>query len=205
MTVVDDDTANYDKSVLINQLKRNKIPFINAAEHKDVYPWVNNKKISLIVDALSKVETEYCLILDGIDVAINSDLKDIINILKTYNKDIIFNATAWAHPSMEIDVIEDRKEKYGTYCYLNAGCCIGKTEALKTFYAEVLELFNNCPKDDPNYTSEQYFVRQAFKNHMDTIFFDHECKLFQVWHKAKLGVYNINIPSNTIYYKIKQE
>lgn len=204
ITVVDDDTENYDKSPLIRQLNKNNIPFINAARHKDVYPWVNNKKIKLINDALQNITTDYCLILDGIDVTINDDLSDIIDIFKTYNKDIIFNATAWPHPSVEIDVIENRKELYGTYCYLNAGCCIGKTEALKLFYTEALDIFNATSPEDKFYSSEQYFIRKTFANHMDTVFFDYECKLFQVWHKAKLSSPKVDLKTHNIIYTIKQ-
>lgn len=203
ITCVDDDSANYDKSPLIRQLKLNNIPFINAAEHKDVYPWVNNKKIQLICDALNKVNTKYCLILDGLDVVINEDLKDIVKIFKSFKKDIIFNATAWAHPSIEIDVIEDRYLLYGTFCYLNAGCCIGKTEALKSFYNEVLEEFKQCDPKDEYYNSEQYHVRKVFAKHMDTVFFDYKCKIFKVWHKSKVSIPLIDNDTHNIIYKIK--
>lgn len=203
ITCVDDDSVSHDKSPLIKQLIANNIPFINAAEHKDVYPWVNNKKIQLIYDALQKVKSKYCLILDGIDVAINSDLSDIIDIYKTYGKKIVYNATPWAHPHVDIDIIPDRKELYGKYCFLNAGCCIGETKALKAFYKEVLDIFNETPTDDEFWSSEQYFVRKAFANHMDTVFFDYDCKLFQVWHKTELSLPEINKQTGDIVYYIK--
>ena len=202
ITCVDDDTVNYDKSPLINQLKRSNIPFINAAEHKDVFPWVNNKKIKLLYDTLQNVTTEYCLILDGIDVTINTDLDDIIDIYKTYEKDIIFNATPWAHPRVIVDMVPNRKVNYGKYCFLNAGCCIGKTEALKEFYKEVLDIFNETPKNDKYWKSEQYFVRKAFANHMDTVFFDYDCKIFQVWHKTEVGPAEIDDKTGDITYRI---
>ena len=202
ITCVDDDSVAYGKSPLINQLKKNDIPFINAAEHKDVYPWINNKKIKLLYDALQKVTTEYCLILDGIDVAINVNLDNLIDTYKTYDKDIIFNATPWAHPKVIVDMVANRKEKYGKYCFLNAGCCIGKTEALKKFYEEVLEIFSNTPQDNEYWTSEQYFVRKAFSNHMDTVFFDYDCKIFQVWHKTEVGLPKMDEVNHQIIYKI---
>ena len=199
ITVVDDDSVAYDKSPLIKQLNMNGIPFINAAEHKDVYPWVNNKKLELINDALKKVNTTYCLILDGIDVVIIDDLKDIIDIYSTYGKDIIYNASPWAHPKLDIEGIENRKELYGEYCYLNAGCCIGKTTALKKFYKECVETFNAADTNDENWESEQYFVRQVFAKHTDKIFFDYECKIFQVWHKTELKLPYINENRDIIY------
>ena len=202
ITCVDDDSASHGKSPLINQLDRCGIPYINAAEHKDVYPWVNNKKIHLLYDTLKNVKSKYCLILDGIDVTINENLDDIIDIFNTYKKDIVFNATPWAHPHAEIDIIENRKELYGKYCYLNAGCCIGKTKALVKFYKEVAEIFDNTPETDENWESEQYFVRKAFANHMDKVWFDNECKLFQVWHKTKLSLPHIDRITGDITYTI---
>jgi len=202
ITCMDDDSVSYNKSPLINQLNSNGIPFINAAEHKDVYPWVNNKKIKLIYDALQNVTSEYCLILDGIDVTINQDLDDIIDIYKTYDKKIVFNATPWAHPKVIIDMVEDRKIRYGKYCFLNAGCCIGETESLRSFYKEALDIFNETPQDNPYWSSEQYFIRKVFANHMDTVFFDYDCKIFQIWHKTKVGLPQINRKNGHITYQI---
>lgn len=202
ITCVDDDSVNYSRSPLIKQLEKNNIPFINAAEHKDVYPWVNNKKIKLIHEALQNVTSEYCLILDGIDVAINDSLSDIIDIYKTYGKKIIFNATPWAHPKVEIDIIDNREDLYGKYCFLNAGCCIGETKALQEFYADALKIFNETPETDEYWESEQYFVRKAFAEHMDTVWFDYECKLFQVWHKTEVELPVIDNETGNIVYKI---
>lgn len=202
ITCVDDDSVSNDKSPLIRQLKNNNIPFINAAEHKDVYPWVNNKKIKLLHDALENVTTKYCLILDGIDVTINDDLSDIIDIYKTYGKKIVFNATPWAHPKAIIDMIPNRKETYGKYCFLNAGCCIGETEELKKLYTEALELLNNESTETPHWASEQFYIRRVFANHMDTIFFDYDCKMFQVWHKTEVGLPKMDSKNLQIVYQI---
>ena len=203
ITCVDDDSVAYDKSPLIRQLNKYNIPFINAAEHKDVYPWINNKKIQLLYDALQNVKTKYCLILDGIDVTINDDLSDIVDIYKTYGKKIIYNATPWAHPQVLIDLIPNRKETYGKYCFLNAGCCIGETKALNDFYKEVLDIFKNTNKDEDQYwESEQYFVRKAFANNMDKVWFDYDCKIFQVWHKTELSLPKIDKNTGHITYQI---
>lgn len=202
ITCVDDDSVSHNKSPLIRQLVNNNISFINAAEHKDVYPWVNNKKIKLIYDALQNVTSEYCLILDGIDVAINTNLDDIVDIYKTYGKKILFNATPWAHPKVILDMIPNRKGNYGKYCFLNAGCCIGETKELKNFYKEVLKEFNNTPEDNQYWQSEQYFVRKVFANHMDTVFFDYDCKIFQVWHKTEVGLPEIDKNTKNVIYRI---
>ena len=203
ITCVDDNNVANDKSPLIRQFNKNNIPFINAASGKDVYPWVHNKKIQLIYDTLQNVTSKYCLILDGIDVTFNSDLTSIIEDFKAYNKKIIFNGTSLLHPRVIIDVIPNRVEKYGKNSFLNAGCCIGETEALKSFYKEVLDLFNTTDKATNKYwKSEQYFVRSVFANHMDTVWFDYESKIFQVWHGIKLGLPEINKKTGEIEYRI---
>lgn len=126
-------------------------------------------------------KTEYALILDGADVCIMSDLSDIVERFKTYDKDIIFNATIRRFPQVEIDYIENR-ELLGKYCYFNAGCCIGKTKALLEFYQECQKVIRTDRHKNP---SEQYYVRQVFNKHQDKVFIDYDCKIFQVWHNPE--------------------
>lgn len=204
ITCVDDRSVEKDKSPLIRQLTNSNIPFVNAAAGKDIYPWVHNKKIQMICDALDNTTAKYCLILDGIDVAVNdSDLSDIVTLFKTYNKKVIFNGTSLLHPRVMIDIVPNRVEKYGRNSFLNAGCCIGETEYLKTFYREVLELFNNTDKSSCKYwKSEQYFVRSVFAKHMDDVWFDYDSKIFQVWHCIKLSLPEINEETGEIVYKM---
>ena len=203
ITVADDDTVAYDRAMLIRQLNKSKINFVNPAKHVDVYPWVNNRKIELIINALKRITTEYCLILDSLDVTINSDLSNIIELFQTYNKEILFNATNFKYPNVDVDIIENREELYGRYCYLNAGCCIGLTSSLLKFYEDTLENLNNCSKDDPYWESEQYHIRKTFSQNMETVGIDYECKIFQVWHKLKLENPKVDIFKKTITYKIK--
>ena len=77
---------------------------------------------------------------------------------------------------------EDRY-KYGIYNYLNAGICIGKTDALIEFYQECWDIAKYDSKN-PYHSSEQYYVRKVFDTHQDTVFFDWDCRFFQIWHKA---------------------
>ncbi|MBQ0112301.1 MAG: hypothetical protein KBT03_04140 [Bacteroidales bacterium] len=162
------------------QLKRNGIEYLNPAKYDYFGKWSMPKKIKYIIKALKQTKEPYALILDGADVCImNEDLTSMIEKFKSYNKKIIFNATIWAYPKTNIDIIENR-EQYGRFCHLNAGCCIGETKALLEFYEECQQLVNN---DKIGSNSEQYYIRQVFNNHQDTVFFDYDCKIFQIWHK----------------------
>lgn len=172
-----------DDTTLDYQLKLNGIDYINPAKNY-IWKWTNAKKVGFIIKALKKVKTDYALILDGADVCIMSDMTDLIDRFNTYKKDIIFNATIWPFPKVEIDNV-DYREQYGRFCHLNAGCCIGKTSALLKFYKEVQTLIKADKTGNP---SEQYYVRQAFSKHQDTVFFDYDCRIFQIWHKPNYEI-----------------
>lgn len=180
ISIITPSYLNNDNTALDYQLKLNNIEYINPAK-RYIGKWSNSKKVGFIIKALKQVKQEYVLIMDGSDVCVMSDLSDIIERFKTYKKDIIFNATVWHYPKLEIDNVEDRKQ-YGKYCYLNAGCCIGRKDALIKFYQECQRLIKKDKRKNP---SEQFYVRQVFDKHQDTVFFDYECKIFQIWHKPE--------------------
>jgi hypothetical protein len=58
--------------MLIAQLEKNGIPFINKAQIGG--GWSNLKKIGYIKKALKEVETEHVLILDAADVLLTKPL-----------------------------------------------------------------------------------------------------------------------------------
>lgn len=180
VSVITPSYLNDDNTALDYQLRLNEISYINPAK-KHIGKWTNSKKVAYIIKGLKQCKQEYVLVLDGADVCVMSDLTDIVERFKTYKKDIIFNATVWHYPKVEIDNVEDRKQ-YGKYCYLNAGCCIGKKEALIKFYEECYRLIRQERRKNP---SEQFYVRQVFDKHKDKVFFDYECKIFQIWHKPE--------------------
>ena len=171
-----------NNSPLINQLKRNDIDYINAADTDS--DWVNTKKIGYLLNALDKVKTEYVLILDGYDVVIQS-LDGILEKFKSLNYRIIFNATHNNYPDIEVDKIVNR-EKLGDFCYLNAGGCIGYKDDIRNFYEEVKEIQSKV--DNPN-NSEQLLVRTVFakysgKQDNNFVFIDYNCMIFQVWNSC---------------------
>lgn len=120
--------------------------------------------------------------MDGNDAVIMDDLDTLIDKYKTYSKDIIYNATCWRFPQIIVDYVADRY-KYGIYNCLNAGICIGKTESLIPFYQEALDIAKYDGKN-PYHSSEQYYIRKVFDKYQDTVFFDYDCRFFQIWHKV---------------------
>lgn len=170
-----------ESSPLHYQLTKNNVSYINTvpADHK---MWINRHKPRYVKKALELVRTNYCLILDGNDVVIVDNLDDIIEKFNCYERDIIYNATSNRFPNLEVDKIPGIKDDqrimmFGPFCFLNAGVCIGKTEALRWFYDEVIEAV-----EKENIPSEQYFVRKVMNNHQDKVFFDYDCRLFQAFN-----------------------
>ena len=182
VSIMTDDIIN--ESPLHVQLTRSNIPYFNsplANEGK----WENKYKARCIVEALSRVSTEYSIILDGKDVVFCDDATNIIEDYKQYGYDIIYNSSRVRFPGQKIETIggikkdKERKLVYGNSCFLNGGICIGPTAPLKDFYQEVQDISetptSNCPY-------EQYYIRQLWDKYQDTkVSLDYDCKLFQVF------------------------
>ena len=186
--------ANYDKSklaiistwtsdedcCLYQQCKKHNIPLINCVpdNYDTAQPWYMPNKIKFFLDILEKIDQEYVLFLDGYDVLL-THLDDILDKYLRIGYDIIFNPSCNNYPDIFIDCIPNRIH-LGIYRYFNAGCCIGKKEALKKFYKESLEFLNiENPKN-----SEQFIMRHAFKKYSSDpnqkfITIDNKCEIFQ--------------------------
>lgn len=183
VTILSPITADKIPSSPIHyQIALNGYKYINPVADR-LMLWNRANKANIIYQGLQYCPTEYCLIVDGNDVVIMNDLTDIINKFNVYNKDILYNPTCYMYPHIVVDSVENRDE-LGKYNYLNAGCCIGKTQSLLKFYKEVKNEVNNTyhPID-----SEQYYIRKIFDKHQDTVFFDYKSLIFQCWHKVKIN------------------
>lgn len=184
LTIISVITPDYiSTSPLHYQLSKSNIKYINPVP-ENFKMWINKDKPNYVCQALKKVKTEYCLVLDGNDVVIVDQLDDIIRKFEGYGKDIIFNATSNRFPDLPVDSIDglndiERPKLFGPFCYLNAGCCIGRTKALKKFYKEVAIDCNIS-----SVPSEQYHIRKVMNKHQNKVFFDYDCRIFQVFNKG---------------------
>jgi hypothetical protein len=169
--------CNSEKAMLIEQLKGNGIPFLNAA--KKGGSWNNLKKIGYINTSLKEVETEYVLILDAADVLLTGSLEGIIERFNECGKKLLFNATKSNYPNLLIDRIADRDFR-GEFRFLNAGCCFGETQYAKEFYAKAKALLEDETIENPK-KSEQLIIRHVFKEVTDEVDFDYKCSVFQTF------------------------
>ncbi len=169
--------ACYETSMLREQCDNNRVPIINTAY--DVEEWTNTVKIPKILEALKQVSTQYCLILDGRDVLVSNDLEnEFIDKYKSFNTPIIYNATYVRHPKTCVETLQDIIHIQSKHKYLNAGVCMGETEALRNFYTKVLEISKQYPDND----SEQLIVRIARKKYPELAGYDYNNRLFAAVH-----------------------
>jgi hypothetical protein len=174
---------NPGTSMLIAQLEKNGIAFINEA--KKGGSWNNLKKPGYINKALSKVTTEYVLILDAADVLFTGvGLDKLFEHFEEYGKSLIFNATKSNYPNELIDKIPDRDFR-GDFRYLNAGCCFGRTEKAIEFYKAAQDLIEAGTVYNPK-KSEQLIIRHIFKDRTEDIDFDWKCNIFQTFGQTEL-------------------
>ena len=66
-------------SPIIYQLNKNKTSYINMADRTE---WSDLKKLEYIIQGLQDASTEYCLIVDGLDVVITGDMDEALGIFK---------------------------------------------------------------------------------------------------------------------------
>ena len=160
-----------DSSILIDQLKLNKISYINKVSQG--VEWDNRDKIKYILEALHEVTSKYVLILDANDVLIEN-VRNLITDFQSMGCKLLYNATCNNYPKVDIDEVLGR-ENMGKFRYLNAGCCIGETKYTEYFYKKALEYIDI---ENP-WRSEQYIIRHAFRECMNDVKFDYECRIFQ--------------------------
>lgn len=172
ITIITCSNREDNIGLLISQLKRSGVPYINLVPRN--ISWDNRLKLYYILESLKQVTTKYVLILDAFDVVCSEDNTSIIDIFKTFNKKLVFNASKNNYPKVTIDIIPNR-DALGPFKYLNAGCCIGETEYAKSFYSKCYEIKDI---DNPD-KSEQLIVRHVFADNQEDVGIDSECKLFQ--------------------------
>ena len=171
------------KSMLIKQLDRNGIAYLNDADTDDEW-WSNTDKIKYITSALPKVKTEFVLVLDASDVLFANSPGHIFDLFCVYDKKLVFGATKVNHPKQNIDRIRDRDWR-GDFRYFNAGTAFGYTADARRFYGLVRDIHESGRIRNPD-ESEQLIVRHAFAECTDWVDFDWKCSMFQTFGNTDL-------------------
>ncbi len=170
-------TNQTQTSVLVKQLNKNNIDFINKVP-QNCY-WTNPKKIGYIIEGLQKVKSKYALILDASDVLLTNDIINIVDKFILFDKKIIFGATKSNYPDVLIDKISNRDFR-GDFRYINAGTCIGTVKDCLSFYLRAKDILQGDFIYNPT-RSEQLIIRETFKDATEYVDFDYQCTLFQTF------------------------
>ena len=153
ITAVTDNVKS--DSPIIYQLNKNKTSYINMVDRTE---WSDIKKLEYIIQGLQNTSTDYCLIVDGLDVVITGDMDEALGIFKNMDYDVLFNASMYNTPKEDIEDIGDR-EQYGKFRYFNDGCCIGKTASLLKVYQDAYQYYKS---GEFNSDMAQYYLRKSF-------------------------------------------
>lgn len=201
--------TNDNECCLLQQCKKFNIPLYNCVpeDYDKTQQWYMPNKIKFFLDILEKIDQEYIMFLDGYDVLL-THLDDILDKFNRFHYDIVYGPSCNNYPNVFIDCISNRIN-LGVYRYFNAGCCIGKKEALKKFYTESLEFINI----ENQFNSEQFIMRHAFKKYSNDlnqrfVTIDSNCEIFQSMgvldctfddsHQTLLMMPNKNVKQNIV-------
>lgn len=170
---------------LIKQLDASGVDFVNAV-YINTENWKNTDKIINILKAIENIETPYILCLDAIDVLCSDDLSDLLSRFKSFDCDILYNASIINYPN----ICKDFEDTETNFKFLNAGAFIGNVEAIKNFYQYIIET-----SLEVNFSgfknSEQIRVRSARESYSkNTIKVDTDCIIFQTLNGAKFILLN---------------
>lgn len=199
-----------DNSILMRQLKKSGIPYINCTEDF-VGDWENKFKIEYFYKKLHGIETKYTLALDGDDVLLGEDLTEIIKRFKQYNCCILYGASKSMYPPFDVD--RQDRSTMGEWQHLNAGTMFGETESVRDFYKVLNEEVGKRylipvkfrpfkDKQGIEYAldhfdkSEQFRVKSCYqkynkkhrpknKNDKIKVAFDYKCRIFQTLSKTE--------------------
>lgn len=186
-----------EKCPLIQQLNKSNIKYINPVANFHG-TWNMTEKLHSIANALQKVDTKYCLILDASDVAILRDINDVfIMKFETFGCKALYNGTTNRHPREKIE--RKSLNKGLVYKYLNAGVCFGETDFLKMIYADASVLV----KYDTT-RSEQYYIRKLWDYHFPNIKVDSDMDLFTCMHYDDTRIKNnvVEMGKNILKFRI---
>jgi len=147
---------------------------------KEVEKWTNPHKIELLKNFLPSVKTEFVLVLDCCDVVISSDLSKIIDDFKTFNCNVLYNASSVVYPaekhysSIEEIICDD------FFNHLNSGCFIGYKNYCLQLYTEAYEFEDEITKE--HHYSDQIRLKALYVKKHPEIKIDSKCKIFQLFN-----------------------
>lgn len=177
LTIITFNNTN-EKMLLENRLDASNTEYVLLG--KEVEKWTNPHKIELLKDFLPSVKTEFILVLDCCDVIISSDLSKIIDDFKTFNCNVLYNASSVVYPA-EIHYSSIEKIICNDFFnHLNSGCFIGYKDYCLELYTEAYKFEDKITVE--HYYSDQIRLKALYVQRYPEIKIDSNCKIFQLFH-----------------------
>ncbi len=163
--------------------------------------WKHVFKIQLILDHIdSHPQPELLLHLDATDVLVVGELQTAVDaFLNEGSCDLLFGAEKESAPGSRttrgitdaerqfIERIEDfeRNTYVQPFRHLNAGCFIGRKEAIRELFTRALEIWKSSPlatvlgNGNHLVDDDQLILRELHRIHHPRVRIDHRCSVFQ--------------------------
>lgn len=168
---------------------------------RNLESWKHIYKLELIIDHIEKHPRPGLLLhLDAPDVLVTGDLQPVVDCFNSdFDCDILFSAEKNSAPGSSttreitesevgflsrIEAFEEANYQ-APFQYLNAGCFIGRKEAILELFAEALrtreqlDLSSRLHHGDYLYNDDQLVLRELHRRHHPRIQLDHENMMFQ--------------------------
>lgn len=179
-----------ETAVLLQQLNKNKIEYINLCDIYEYGEWDNTLKVKLLHKYLqdNNVLTDYLVILDSIDVLLSSNFSKLIEEFKKFNVDILYGSTSNNHPKGTLTDFEPQERE--PFRYTNCGTVVAKTAEFTKF---IEHCYNNQYTETNKLKSEQYIIRKNLNSGNKDKFrveYDHKGKLFLTTNFFYTDYYN---------------
>ncbi len=145
-----------------------------------IVDWVNSEhKPMLVLEAVEDITTRYVMGLDSRDVIVLGDPHTIVERFENnFDCALLFAADRLNYPNLkEFKQFEDSIPGAQTsdFRYLSGGCWIGKTDFVKQFFSEVVEI-DSVPQAPE---SEQGILKKLFPRFYPKVQLDYTCSIFQ--------------------------
>jgi hypothetical protein len=221
LTIITVSTAEHE-TILEQSLSRYECNTVVLRPEYKNDPWINAKKIEIVLSALEKITTQYVLFADAFDVLCVNHPAMLVKTFRTLSYEMVFNAQVHFFP----DIAVYQEESDRPYCtsiwkeferslsdsvwrYLNSGLWIANTEFARTFLevcyklretnlqslaSNWLAVENYNPTAPPLSHSDQFYMHWAFSKLYPQVGLDWSCQMFCCLRDIPDDLMHVSIP-----------
>lgn len=169
------------KTVLERCLDRWGVSYLTLG--RNVPEWRNDMKVYLNANELRRVKSKYVMALDSDDVLVVSCPQRIVADFESFGCDILFSTEKNSCPEVPFLTEFEQSISESSYCYLNSGAWVGKTEVCSRFFQDCLDEHNRdivaAHPAPQTARDDQGLTRKTFRKYHPAARLDYRCRIFQ--------------------------